>query len=256
MSLLMVRKSAPAHAADAQDANGDEVIAQKNGYKLVHNTLNDGYWFYTKSGAGWGLTATNKVAAVNEFNRLVDSAKDAAADAAPEFKVGDKIWVDPSYGANLNIGYGWNVGVVKRVGTGYIDVDFKGQVISVPAPYCARVNSSGKPVFDSAAGAAQDSGNYATNSIALLKMAIGNLRTADSVVRRAISNIGDAMDKVKDERAKSSLKSMQQEWWECEREVWAALEKVERISVPSGVGVPNKQKLSPEDRKFIEEFFG
>ena len=29
MSLLMVRKSAPAKAADAQDANGDEVIAQK-----------------------------------------------------------------------------------------------------------------------------------------------------------------------------------------------------------------------------------
>ena len=109
--------------------------------------------------------------------------------------------------------------------------------------------------IDSAAGAAQDSGNYATNTIALLKMAIGNLRTADSVVRRAISNIGDAMDKVKDERAKSSLKSMQQEWWACEREVWAALEKVERVPVPSGVGVPNKAKLSPEDRKFIDEFF-
>ena len=86
MSLLMVRKSAPAKAADAQDANGDEVIAQKNGYKLVHNTLNDGYWFYTKSGAGWGITATNKVAAVNEFNRLVNSAKDAA-----QFKVGDLV---------------------------------------------------------------------------------------------------------------------------------------------------------------------
>ena len=103
--------------------------------------------------------------------------------------------------------------------------------------------------------AAQDRGNYATNTIALLKMAIGNLRTADSVVRRVVSNIGDAMDKVKDERAKSSLKSMQQEWWACEREMWAALEKVERISVPSGVGVPNREKLSPEDRKFISEFF-
>ena len=67
-----------ANAKDAQDANGDEVIAQKNGYKLVHNTLNDGYWFYTKSGAGWGLTATNKVAAVNEFKRLVNPAKDSA----------------------------------------------------------------------------------------------------------------------------------------------------------------------------------
>ena len=186
MSLIKV--SIP--AKDAQDANGDEVIAQKNGCKLVHNTLNDGYWFYTKSGSGWGITATNKFAAVNEFNRLVDTAKDAAASV------------------------------------------------------------------DSNAGAAKDSGNYATNTSALLKMAFGNLRTADSVVRRAISNIGDAMDKVKDERAKSSLKSMQQEWWECEREVWAALEKVERIAVPSGVGVPNKQKLSPEDRKFIEAFFG
>lgn len=68
-----------------------------------------------------------------------------------EFKVGDKIWVDPYYGANLNIGYGWNVGIVKRVTMEVIYVDFKGQVISVPAPYCARVNSSGKPVFDSAA---------------------------------------------------------------------------------------------------------
>ena len=82
MSLLMFRKYAPAKAADAQDANGDEVIAQKNGYKLVHNTLNDGYWFYTKSGAGWRITATNKVAAVNEFNRLVNPAKDSAADAS------------------------------------------------------------------------------------------------------------------------------------------------------------------------------
>ena len=87
MSLLMVRKSAPAKAADAQDANGNEVIAQKNGYKLVHNTLNDGYWFYTKSGAGWGLTATNKVAAVNEFNRLVNPAKDSAdADKSEELE--------------------------------------------------------------------------------------------------------------------------------------------------------------------------
>ena len=211
MSLLMVRKSAPAHAA------------------------------------------------INEFNRLVNSAKDAAdaADAAEQFKVGDKIWVDPSYGANLNIGYGWNVGIVKRVGTGNIDVDFKGQVISVPAPYCARVNSSGKPVFDSAAkdAAAQDRGNYATNTIALLRTTLGNLRTAASVVSRPISNIGNAMDKVKDAQAKSSLKSMLQEWLECEREIWDTMEKVERIPVPSGHGVPNKQKLSPEDRKFIDEFF-
>ena len=171
---------------------------------------------------------------------------------AAEFKVGDKIWVDPSYGANLNIGYGWNVGIVKRVSIGNIDVDFKGQVISVPTPYCARVNSSGKPVFDSAA---QDRGDYATNTSALLRTAYGNLITADRVVRRALSNIGDAISKVKDAQEKSFLKRMGQEWSECEREIWATMEKVERIAVPSGYGVPHKEKLSPEQRKFIEEFF-
>ena len=118
-----------------------------------------------------------------------------------------------------------------------------------------RLVNSAKDSADSAARAAQDRGNYATNTIALLRTALGNIRTAYSVVNRAISNIGKAIDKVKDERAKSSLKSMQQEWLACEREIWEALEEVERISVPSGVGVPNKPKLSPEERKFIEEFF-
>ena len=81
----------------AQFDAGDEVIAQKNGYKLVYNTLNDGYWFYTKSGAGWGLTATNKVAAINEFNRLVNPAKDSAASVdsnAEEIVNHDRIPVD------------------------------------------------------------------------------------------------------------------------------------------------------------------
>ena len=111
--------------------------------------------------------------------------------------------------------------------------------------------------FDGCAAdsAAQDRGNYATNTIALLRTALGNLRTADSVVRRALSNIDDAMRKVQDAQAKSSLKSMLQEWWECEREIWDTMEKVQRISVPSGHGVPNKAKLSPEDRAFIKEFF-
>ena len=118
----------------------------------------------------------------------------------------------------------------------------------------ANVDSA-KDAADAADAAAQDRGNYATNTIALLRTTLGNIRTAVSVVRRAISNIGDAMDKVKDERAKSSLKSMLQEWLACERELWDVHEEVERISVPSGVGVPNKQKLSQEDRKFIDEFF-
>lgn len=62
-------------ADEAGDANGDELIAERNGYKLVFNKNNNGYWFYTKNGSGWGIQATNKVAAVNEFNRLVDTAR-------------------------------------------------------------------------------------------------------------------------------------------------------------------------------------
>ena len=259
MSLLMVRKSAPAKAADAQDANGDEVIAQKNGYKLVHNTLNDGYWFYTKSGAGWGLTATNKVAAVNEFNRLVDSAKDAAdADKSEELEreiKGDVVAVVSGNAARVSKDVSFATakeGVesfARKNGVSVVASQEYGEA------YKFKFSAAIDCATDAAARAAQDRGNYATNTIALLRTALGNIRTADSVVRRAISNIGDAMDKVKDERAKSSLKSMQQEWWACEREIMAAIEEVERVSVPSGVGVPNKQKLSPEDRKFIEEFF-
>ena len=118
-----------------------------------------------------------------------------AADAAAQFKVGDKIWVDPSYGANLNIGYGWNVGIVKRVGTGNIDVDFKGQVISVPAPYCARVNSSGKPVFDSAA-------------IDELKGVIGIIHKVASVneFNRLVDSAKDAADADKSEELEREIK--------------------------------------------------
>ena len=102
MSLIIPRNFKRAKAQGAQDAQGDEVIAQKNGYKLVHNTLNDGYWFYTKSGAGWGIKATNKIAAINEFNRLVGSAKDAAElNNAAELRVVNargigKWWVEPN----------------------------------------------------------------------------------------------------------------------------------------------------------------
>ena len=248
-----------ANAKDAQDANGDEVIAQKNGYKLVHNTKNDGYWFYTKSGAGWGITATNKVAAVNEFNRLVDSAKDAAdANKSEELEreiKGDVVAVVSGNAARVSKDVPFATakeGVesfARKNGVSVVASQEYGEA------YKFKFSAAIDCAADSASGAAQDRGNYATNTIALLRMALGNIRTADSVVRRVISNIGDAMDKVKDEKAKSSLKSMQQEWWACEREILAVLEEIERVSVPSGVGVPNKQKLSPEDRKFIEEFF-
>lgn len=129
-----------ANANDAQDANGDEVIAQKNGYKLVHNTLNDGYWFYTKSGAGWGLTATNKVAAVNEFNRLVNSAKDAA-----QFKVGDLV--------RMNEG-GLTGKITKIEPNGHFRVSFLyNRANGFSQSFSANEIVMVKPAKDSAAGA-------------------------------------------------------------------------------------------------------
>ena len=200
MSLLMVRKSAQAHAADktekiandseivALDANGDEVIAQKNGCKLVHNTLNDGYWFYTKSGAGWGIPATNKFAAINEFNRLVDPAKDTV-------------------------------------------------------------------VGDAAEGYAQDSGNYTTNIEALLKTAYSALNKAESVVRVVLKNISDAQYKVKDGQTKAFLKDKEREWYLCKEEIYAVIKELSTIAVPPSYGIPHKEKIPPEERKIIAEFF-
>ena len=124
----------------AQFDAGDEVIAQKNGYKLVHNTLNDGYWFYTKSGAGWGLTATNKVAAVNEFNRLVNSAKDAA-----QFKVGDLV--------RMNEG-GLTGKITKIEPNGHFRVSFLyNRANGFSQSFSANEIVMVKPAKDSAAGA-------------------------------------------------------------------------------------------------------
>ena len=111
-------------------------------------------------------------------------------------------------------------------------------------------------VGDAAEGYAQDSGNYTTNIEALLKTAYSALNKAESVVRTVLRNISNAFDKVKDAQTKSSLNNLEKDWSACEREVWAALEKVESIYVPSNYGIPHKAKLSPEDRKFIEAFFG
>ena len=266
MSLLMVRKSDPAHAADATDApiNDVKMAIASTGAKVISVRSDQPNWFtFTIEGKSVRsvsqiIDKVSRVARVRKnspemWNPVTDPknfklqlAFDAADayidDITYKYKVGDKIKTPDG------------VGIVQKKthtnsGTPAYEVKLdKGGIV-------VHVEQSVSAANDSAAAAAQDRGNYATNTIALLKMAIGNLRTADSVVRRVVSNIGDAMDKVKDERAKSSLKSMQQEWWACEREMWAALEKVERISVPSGVGIPNKAKLSPEDRKFIDEFF-
>ena len=317
MSLLMVRKSAPAHAADAAPKFriGQEVIV-KTKYTEPYRARIVGLWDMSKNGPydeqGYLIknikggvesmpehalslaTAKDAQAAADasevqrvekllkreltdaEFwklgdyvmkhmkvgktftdNELLSAVKDSAASVdsnAEEIVNHDRIPVDQLGGEANARKHGYII--AKKGGRVYgVHIDGYSDKLAKKTIEEAGYTVVGDAA-DSAAGSAQDRGNYATNSIALLKKAIDNLRTAYSVVSRAVSNIGDAMDKVKDERAKSSLKSMQQEWWECEREVWAALEKVERIPVPSGVGVPNRQKLSPEDRKFIEEFFG
>ena len=112
------------------------------------------------------------------------------------------------------------------------------------------------PAKDAAEGAAKDSGNYTTNTIALLKMAFDNLNKAESVVRAVLRNISNAFDKVQDAQTKSSLNNLEKDWSACEREIWETLQQVKRITVPSNYGIPHKAKLSPEDRKFIEAFFG
>lgn len=242
----------------AQDGNSEFIIehsripiAQLGG---VENAKKSGYIVAKKNGRTYGVHIDGYS---DELTRR--TLKDAGyafdeceGEDAAEFKVGDKIWVDPSYGANLNIGYGWNVGIVKRVSMGNIDVDFKGQVISVPAPYCARVNSSGKPVFDSAA---QDRGDYYTNSEALLRMALGNLRNASRVVRQATSNISNAMVKVKDEQTKGFLKGIYQSWARCYKEFEDVIHEAEMIAIPTAYGIPHKEKIPPEERDLLKEFF-
>ena len=264
MSLLMVRKSAPAHAAinefnrlvnPAKDSAADASEVQRV-EKLLKRELTDAeFWKlgdYVMKNLKAGRTFTDA--------ELLKAVKDCAADADKSEELereikGDVVAVVSGNAARVSKDVSFATakeGVesfARKNGVSVVASQEYGEA------YKFKFSAAIDCATDAADAAAQDRGNYATNTIALLRTALGNIRTADSVVRRAISNIGDAMDKVKDERAKSSLKSMQQEWWACEREIWAALEKVERVSVPSGVGVPNKQKLSPEDRKFIEEFF-
>ena len=106
-----------------------------------------------------------------------------------------------------------------------------------------------------AAGAAQDGGNYTTNTGALLKMAYANLNKAADVVSIVLKNISAATYKVKDGQTKSFLKDRQHEWWLCEREIEAVIKELSTIAVPSSFGVPHKEKLSPEERDIFKEFF-
>ena len=255
MSLLMIRKSAPAKAADAHIDDitykykvGDK-IKTPDGIGTVQKKT------YTNSGKPAYEVKLDKGGIVVHVEQSVSAADaDKSEELEREIK-GDVVAVVSGNAARVSKDVSFATakeGVesfARKNGVSVVASQEYGEA------YKFKFSAAIDCATDAADAAAQDRGNYATNTIALLRTALGNIRTADSVVRRAISNIGAAMDKVKDERAKSSLKSMQQEWWACEREIWEALEKVERVSVPSGIGVPNKQKLSPEDRKFIEEFF-
>ena len=124
--------------------------------------------------------------------------------------------------------------------------------VSIPNKVAA---AGAKDATDAADAAAQDRGNYTTNTDALLKMAYANLNKAAGVARIVFKNISDATYKVKDGQTKSFLKDRQHEWWLCEREIEAVIKELSTIAVPPSFGVPHKEKLSPEDRKSIEGFF-
>ena len=259
MSLLMVRKSAPAHAADrtekiAQDSEivalwqvlgdaeaylregkknhnvknvlaaaikaaekenpndrsvleakkvlaqfdaGDEVIAQKNGYKLVHNTLNDGYWFYTKSGAGWGLTATNKVAAINEFNRLVNSAKDASdADKSEELEreiKGDVVAVVSGNAARVS------KDVPFATAKEGVESFARKNGVSVVASqeYGEAYKFKFSAAIDSAAGSAQDAGAFplAEKASRIVKGIMSQVKRVEDEAEAAFRNAKTAEEK-------------------------------------------------------------
>lgn len=186
MSLLMVRKSAPAHAADASEVQRVEKLLKRELTDAEFWKLGDYVMKHMKVGKTFTdneLLSAVKDAAVNEFNRLVDSAKDAA------------------------------------------DV-------------------------------AQDSGDYTTNATALLKMAYENLNKAEGVVTRACTNISAAKSKVKDEQTKSFLNRIEHEWLSCKKEIYEVINELRTIAVPSSYGVPHKEKMPPEDRNILAEFFG
>ena len=103
---------------------------------------------------------------------------------------------------------------------------------------------------------AQDSGDYTTNAEALLKMAYENLNKAEGVVTRAGRNISAAKSKVKDEQTKSFLNRIEHEWMLCKKEIYEVIKELSTIAVPSSYGVPHKEKIPPEERKIIAEFFG
>lgn len=110
-------------------------------------------------------------------------------------------------------------------------------------------------VGDAAEGSAQDRGDYTTNIEALLKTAYSALNKAESVVRVVLKNISDAQYKVKDGQTKAFLKDKEREWYLRKEEIYAVIKELSTIAVPPSYGIPHKEKIPPEDRKFIEEFF-
>ena len=190
MSLLMVRKSAPAHAADK-----NENIAQDSEIVALWQVLGDAK-AYLREG---------------KKNHNVKNVLAASIKAAEKENPNDRSVLE-----------------AKKV----------------------------LAQFDAAAGAAQDRGNYTENTEALLKMAYANLNKAASVVRVVLKNVADAEYKVKDGQTKSFLKDRGHEWWSCEREIEAVIKELSTIAVPPSYGVPHKEKIPPEERKIIAEFFG
>jgi len=97
---------------------GDRVIAKRNGFSLVKNDENGGYWIYNGKGEGEGIGRDNgetqkDASVVEEFNRLVDAAQPlnlesaTAADiAAEEKRIRDRAEIQRRMDAPLKTGKG------------------------------------------------------------------------------------------------------------------------------------------------------
>lgn len=174
-----------------------------------------------------------------KYYEHLEGLKHYGKDAA-EFKVGDKVKHTQygTIGKVFEIDPAGNIGVQWDNGQAYYGKTAKPLSLIIAAD-----------------SAAQDRGDYYTNSEALLRMALGNLRNASRVVRQATSNIFNAMVKVKDERTKGFLKGIYQSWARCYKELEDVIHEAEMIAIPTAYGIPHKEKIPPEERDLLKEFF-
>lgn len=250
MSLLMVRKYAPAHAADAHIDDiaykykvGDK-IKTPDGVGTVQKKT------HTNSGKPAYEVKLDKGGIVVYVEQSVSAADaDKSEELEREIK-GDVVAVVSGNAARVSKDVSFATakeGVesfARKNGVSVVASQEYGEAYKFK--FSAAIDSD---------DVAQDRGDYTTNATALLKMAYENLNKAEGVVTRAGTNISDAKSKVKDEQTKSFLKRIEHEWWACKEEIYEVIKELRTIAVPSSYGVPHKEKIPPEDRNILAAFF-